>query len=82
MFVLSEYIILPFCYIRRAILTQKNAKKGLIEKNTPYFFFGSYLFFLAHIYFNWLSLFFSGLIQFNLATKGFFIAHKVYFNLK
>ncbi len=39
MFVLSEYICILFhlFYIRRAILTQTNAKKGLIEKkNTPY----------------------------------------------
>ncbi len=29
------------------------------------------MFFIAHIYFNWLSLFFSGFVQFNLALKGF-----------
>jgi hypothetical protein len=35
MFVLSEYIYIYYfilLYIRRAILTQTNAKKGLIEK--------------------------------------------------
>ena len=36
-----------------------------------YFFFCSNIFFLAHIHFNCISLFFSGLIQFYLATKGF-----------
>ena len=43
MFVLSEYIYIYIYYfilfyIRRAILTQTNPKKGLIEKKTPYEF--------------------------------------------
>ena len=44
------------------------------------FFFGWNIF-LNFLYFNWLGLFFSGLIQFNLAMKGFLIARKVYCNL-
>ncbi len=38
MFVLSEYIYyFILFYIRRAILTQTNTKKGLIEKNIAIF---------------------------------------------
>ena len=39
MFVLSEYIYyFILFYIRRAILTQTNPKKGLIEKKSPHLF--------------------------------------------
>ena len=34
------------------------------------FFLGTTSFFLAHIYLNWFSLYFSGLISFNLAMEG------------
>ena len=55
-------------YIKQ-ILSVKHRTKEQISMN---------LFFLsAHIYFNWLGLFFSGLIQFNLETKGFLTTHKV-----
>ena len=60
---------------RTIILKRRLEKVGMI-------FLWFYISFSVLIIINWLSLFFSGLVQFNLATKGFFKPHKICCNLK